>query len=94
MKFGGTSIGDAAAIRRTISIITKKMRSKPVVVVSACSGITNLLHQLVDFTEQGDKEHSEQIITSIKDRHKDTVDELASMVDAKRPTPDTADINH
>ena len=93
MKFGGTSIGDAAAIKRTISIITKKMRSKPVVVVSACSGITNLLHQLVDFTEQGDKEHSEQIITSIKDRHKATVDELASCVDPKRPTPDTAEIN-
>ncbi len=93
MKFGGTSIADAAAIKRTISIITKKMRSKPVVVVSACSGITNLLHQLVDFTEQGDKEHSEQIISSIKDRHKDTVDGLASMVDPKRPTPDTTDIN-
>ncbi len=93
MKFGGTSIGDAAAIRRTISIITKKMRSKPVVVVSACSGVTNLLHQLVDFTEEGEKEKSEQIISSIKQRHKSTVDELASGVDPKRPTPDTAEIN-
>ena len=93
MKFGGTSIGDAAAIRRTISIITKKMRSKPVVVVSACSGITNLLHQLVDFTEQGEKEKCEQIISSIRDRHKSTVDELTFSVDPKRPTPDTTDIN-
>ena len=93
MKFGGTSIGDAAAIRRTISIITKKMRSKPVVVVSACSGVTNMLHQLVDFTEEGEKEKSEQIITSIKQRHKSTVDELASSVDPKRPTPDTSEIN-
>lgn len=93
MKFGGTSIGDAAAIKRTIAIITKKMRSKPVVVVSACSGITNLLHQLVEFTEQGDKEKIEQIISSISDRHKNTVDELASGVDPKRPTPDTTEIN-
>ena len=93
MKFGGTSIADAAAIKRTISIITKKMRSKPVVVVSACSGVTNMLHQLVDFTEEGDKEKSEKIISSIKERHKSTVDELASGVDPKRPTPDTTEIN-
>ena len=92
MKFGGTSVGDAAAIRRTISIITKKIRSKPVVVVSACSGITNLLHQLVDLTEQGERDQCEQIINAIKDRHKSIIDGLASLVDPKRPTPDTSEI--
>lgn len=92
MKFGGTSVGDAAAIRRTISIITKKIRSKPVVVVSACSGVTNLLHQLVDLTEKGEREQCEQIIQAIKDRHKSIIDALASSVDAKRPTPDTTEV--
>ena len=92
MKFGGTSVGDAAAIRRTISIITKKIRTKPVVVVSACSGITNLLHQLVDLTEKGEREQCEQIIQTIKDRHKSIIDALASSVDVKRPTPDTTEV--
>lgn len=94
MKFGGTSIGDAAAIRRTISIISKKMRSKPVIVLSACANVTNLLHQTVEYTEQGDKEKSEEIITSLRDRHKNIVDELALGIAAKRPTPDTTDINN
>ena len=94
MKFGGTSIADAVAMRRTISIISKKLRSKPVVVVSACAGVTNSLHQLVDLTEQGEKEQAEQIISALKDRHKNIVDELATTVDTKRPTPDTTDINN
>jgi len=92
MKFGGTSIGDAAAIRRTISIISKKMRSKPVVVVSACANVTNLLHQIVDLTEQGDKDKSEEIISALKERHKTIVDELQLGIAVKRPSPDTTDI--
>lgn len=93
MKFGGTSIADAAAIRRTISIISKKMRSKPVVVVSACANVTNLLHQIVDLTEQGDKDKCEELISALKDRHKSIVDELQLGVSVKLPTPDTTGIN-
>lgn len=92
MKFGGTSIADAAAIRRTISIITRKMQSKPVVVVSACANVTNLLGQVVELTEAGDKAASEEIILSLKDRHKMIVDELSLGIAVKRPTPDTTDI--
>jgi len=92
MKFGGTSIQDAVAIRRTISIISKKLHSKPVIVVSACAGVTNSLHALVDYTEKGEKDKCEEIISNLKDRHKDIVDGLASSVDPKRPTPDTTEI--
>ncbi len=92
MKFGGTSIGDAAAIKRTISIISKKIHSKPVVVLSACSGVTNLLHALCDSTESGDKDKCEEIMTGLKERHKSIVDALASGVDPKRPTPDITGI--
>ena len=35
MKFGGTSVGDAAAIRRTADIVRGKLANKPIVVVSA-----------------------------------------------------------
>lgn len=43
MKFGGTSVGSAEAIRRTAGIIRSRLDRKPVVVVSALSGVTNAL---------------------------------------------------
>jgi aspartokinase/homoserine dehydrogenase 1 len=46
LKFGGTSMGDAAAIRRVAAIVVDKARSgRVIVVVSAMSGVTDaLLH--------------------------------------------------
>ena len=44
MKFGGTSVGDAACIARTAQIIaTAAKKNQCVVVVSAMSGVTNRL---------------------------------------------------
>jgi len=43
MKFGGTSVGNAAAIDRVRKIVTRRLGDDPVVVVSAVGGITNLL---------------------------------------------------
>ncbi len=44
MKFGGTSVGTASAMRRAMGIVADaKKKSAPLVVLSACSGMTNLL---------------------------------------------------
>jgi aspartate kinase len=45
MKFGGTSVADAAAIRRLIDIVTRQREDgkQPVVVVSALAGVTDRL---------------------------------------------------
>ena len=45
MKFGGTSVGDEAAIREVVRIVSEEHESWPrlVVVTSAMSGVTNLL---------------------------------------------------
>jgi aspartate kinase len=43
MKFGGTSVGSADAIKRVVEIIRQRLLDNPVVVVSAVGGITNLL---------------------------------------------------
>src|SRR2546423_5940117 len=43
MKFGGTSVGDAARIRDVIEIVRGRLGRKPVVVVSAQAGVTNEL---------------------------------------------------
>ena len=43
MKFGGTSVGNADAIKQVASIVQNDVRKKKVIVLSACSGITNKL---------------------------------------------------
>jgi aspartate kinase len=43
MKFGGTSVEDAAAIRRLISIVQSRQDAQPVVVVSALAQVTDQL---------------------------------------------------
>lgn len=43
MKFGGTSVGGAENLRRVAEIIAAHRRRRPIVVVSAMNGITDLL---------------------------------------------------
>ncbi|HYG97500.1 MAG TPA: aspartate kinase [Terriglobales bacterium] len=43
MKFGGTSVADANAVRRVIGIVKSRVSERPVVVVSAFSGVTDAL---------------------------------------------------
>lgn len=45
-KFGGTSVGGAAPIRRLAEIVTRALPRRPVVVVSAVGGVTNELFRL------------------------------------------------
>jgi aspartate kinase len=43
MKFGGTSVADAAALENVAQIVAAQRESRPVVVVSAMSGVTDAL---------------------------------------------------
>ena len=43
MKFGGTSVGVPEHFRVAIRLVTERARQDPIVVVSALSGVTNLL---------------------------------------------------
>jgi aspartate kinase len=43
MKFGGTSVADAAALERVATIVAAYREDRPVVVVSAMSGVTDAL---------------------------------------------------
>jgi aspartokinase/homoserine dehydrogenase 1 len=53
MKFGGTSVGSADVIKRTADLVANVKEDK-VVVVSAMSGITNLLISAANRAEEGD----------------------------------------
>ncbi len=66
-KFGGSSMKDADAIRRSAKIAAD--RGSSVVVVSATYGTTNYLIDLSEKAKLGDVAQVEAIIASIKDNH-------------------------
>ncbi|MBX3044713.1 MAG: lysine-sensitive aspartokinase 3 [Candidatus Kapabacteria bacterium] len=75
MKFGGTSVKDAEAIKRTVSIV-KSRRKQSIVVVSAFAGITNSLVELIDSIHMHQYDTANDIIGSIKMRHLLASDDL------------------
>ena len=75
-KFGGTSVGDAAAIRRTASIIAGRRTRNPVVVVSALGGATNVLLQVAEQAAKGQLIGALRAIESLRTRHLDQTELL------------------
>ena len=66
LKFGGSSVGTVESLGRVVSIIRGEMAScRPVVVVSALSGVTNMLVELVDSPDP------DPIIARLAKRHID-----------------------
>ena len=51
-KFGGSSVADAACMRRVASILEADRRPRLAVVLSACRGVTDALLELVQLAEQ------------------------------------------
>lgn len=76
MKFGGTSVEDARAIKNLTEIVRKELPRKPVVIASACSGITNQLLQTALLASQGKKEEALNNVAAIESRHKKIAKDL------------------
>jgi aspartate kinase len=76
MKFGGTSVEDANAIKNLTEIVKKELSRKPIVIVSACSGITNQLLQTAHLASEGKKEDALNLVAAIESRHKKIVKDL------------------
>jgi len=84
MKFGGTSVGDAACIARVAQIVRDASLERPVVaVVSAMSGVTNRLIEAANCSAAGDGDQAGAIFAALRQQHKTA---LASLIrdDAKR----------
>jgi aspartate kinase len=80
MKFGGTSVADADAIRRLIAIAGTALHrsgTPPVVVVSAMSGVTDRLLALAAKAEGADAESACAGAVELWRRHEATARELA-----------------
>src|SRR5580658_10490540 len=77
MKFGGTSMGSAERIRVAATICAEQKARRPVLaVVSAMSGVTDLLLGTLRHAEADDEAGIESSIQSLSDRHEKTCQEL------------------
>src|SRR5262249_4949232 len=71
MKFGGTSVGDAACIARAAQIVASAAHGmRVVVVVSAMSGVTNRLIDIAKRASEGDAEAGASLVESLRQQHR------------------------
>jgi len=79
LKFGGTSVGTVESLKAVLSIVKKSYdaKDKPLVVLSAMSGVTNLLTQLAEDAAEG-KAFSDGL-KSLEDKHFTVVKELLAV---------------
>jgi aspartate kinase len=70
MKFGGTSVADAGRILGVVEIVRRHLELRPVVVVSALAGVTDLLVRAVDAARRGDREAIEPVLADVERRHR------------------------
>ena len=80
MKFGGTSVGDASAIRKAVAII-KESHDKGNEVAVVVSAMTKVTDQIIDAAEHiiagAETGFLDTFITQLKTRHIDTLKEVA-----------------
>ncbi|HEY3989843.1 MAG TPA: lysine-sensitive aspartokinase 3 [Acidobacteriaceae bacterium] len=78
MKFGGTSVEDAVAIRRTADIVAGRVARglQPVVVVSAMARVTDQLLNAAAAAGRGDKSSALAASVALRARHHHTAAEL------------------
>ena len=95
LKFGGTSVANAQNIKLVLDIVTEtSKKDKVVVVVSAFSGVTDMLVLAAANAANKDKNYKE-IVSQIEKKHKDSIEELiplseqSDLIDAIN-----ANINH
>jgi aspartate kinase len=69
VKFGGTSMADAAAITRAGEIVRSRLDRQPIVVVSAFAGVTNQLLQVGAQAVDGQLVPAMATVQAIRDRH-------------------------
>jgi len=78
MKFGGTSVEDAAAIRRVSRLVRRQRRYRPIVVVSALAEVTDQLVTAGKSAAEGKRESAKEILERLRQRHAEVAAELLS----------------
>jgi aspartate kinase len=82
LKFGGTSVADADAVRRVAAIVAAEHeRSRgagPVVVVSALGGVTDRLLEVASLARSGNAAGARRIVDELRARHLAVADAIQS----------------
>ena len=80
MKFGGTSVEDPPAIRRTAAIVAERVAQgkQPIVVVSAMAKVTDQLLRAAAIAAEGDRTGALAISSRLRSRHRDTAAALVA----------------
>lgn len=68
-KFGGTSVGDAAAMQRAAAIVRSRLDGGVAVVVSAMSGVTNTLLEVAERAATGQLIIALRLVEGVRERH-------------------------
>lgn len=76
IKFGGTSVGDAARVASAIDIVAERRHLQPIVVVSALAGITNELVAASEAARDQKPNDVKAIMDRIRQRHEDVAMQL------------------
>jgi aspartate kinase len=82
MKFGGSSVHDATAIRRVASIVASRLAEQPLVVVSAMGGVTDKLVQVAETAARGALSTALALLEDIRTRHALAAGEMLDPVEA------------
>ncbi|MCC6773314.1 MAG: lysine-sensitive aspartokinase 3 [Gemmatimonadaceae bacterium] len=76
VNFGGTSVGDAAAIERLVDIVRGRLPRLPIVVVSAMGGTTNALVAIAEQAADGQLISAIRGVEALRQRHIGTAETL------------------
>lgn len=85
-KFGGTSVANFEAMSRCAAIVEQRPNTR-LVVISACSGVTNLLVELANGVS--DNDHRSQLLTQLATIHENVLSQLS---DATKTASDIYEI--
>ncbi len=77
LKFGGTSVGNLDRVRDAASIIEAQPKPRAAV-VSAASGVTNMLLEAARLAATGDVSAAEEVVVAIVAKHQEIVAGIAS----------------
>lgn len=70
LKFGGTSVEDAGRIGEAAEIVRGSLSRRPLVVVSALGGVTDLLLRAVAESRTGEHQRLEPVLADVERRHR------------------------
>lgn len=84
MKFGGTSVQDAARIANVARIALGRLSERPVVVTSAMGGVTNELVRTIDCARRGDRAGLDAATLALRERHLQATEALGPAAETAR----------